>query len=287
MAILVDKNTRVLVQGATGRQGAYHTLKMLEYDVAVAGGVSPGKGGQQVHGVPIFDTVAQAKKNADVNAAMILVPPAGVLTAAMEAIENRIELIVVVTEFVPFHDTLKIRAAAAAQNVRVIGPNTVGIISPGKSKVGIMPGFIYSQGNVGMISRSGTLTHEIASNLTYRKMGQSTCICIGGDAVKGTDFVDALKLFRSDPETETVVMAGEIGGAGEEMAAEYIRKEGYPKRVIAFVAGATAPPEKRMGHAGAIISGGFGSAQSKLSLFERAGVMVARGLDEILEKIME
>ena len=287
MAILVDKNTRVLVQGATGRQGAYHTLKMLEYDVAVAGGVTPGKGGQTVHDVPIFDTVSQAKKSVDFNAAMILVPPAGVLTAAMEAIENEIELIVVVTEFVPFHDTLKIRAAAGNKKVRVIGPNTVGIISPGKSKVGIMPGFIYSEGNVGMISRSGTLTHEIASNLTYRNVGQSTCICIGGDAVKGTDFVDALKLFRSDDETDTVIIIGEIGGAGEEMAAEYIRKEGYPKKIIAFVAGATAPPGKRMGHAGAIISGGFGSAQSKLSSLQGAGVMVARGLDEILEKIIE
>jgi len=285
VAILVDKDTRVLIQGATGRQGAYHTLKMLEYDVTVVGGVTPGKGGQEVHGVPVFDTVAEARKKVDANASMILVPPAGVLGAAMEAIENRIPLIVVVTEFVPFHDTLKFRCAARDRNVRLIGPNTVGVISPGKSKVGIMPGFIYSEGNIGMISRSGTLTHEIASNLTYRGAGQSTCICIGGDAVKGMDFVDALTLFRSDEQTHTVVMIGEIGGAGEEMAAEYIQKNGYPKKVIGFVAGATAPSEKKMGHAGAIISGGFGSAQSKLERMKGAGIMIARGLDEILENI--
>lgn len=286
MAILVDQDTRVLIQGATGRQGAYHTLKMLEYDVRVVGGVTPGKGGQSVHGVPVFDTVAEAKRNVDCNASLILVPPAGVLAAAMEAIENRIPLIVVVTEFVPFHDSLKIRTAARNQGVRLIGPNTVGVISPGKSKVGIMPGFIYSPGNIGMISRSGTLTHEIASNLTYRGLGQSTCLCIGGDAVKGTDFVDALALFRSDDETHTVILIGEIGGAGEEMAAEYIRESGYPKRLIGFVAGATAPSEKRMGHAGAIISGGFGSAEVKLKRMAEAGVTIARGLDEILENLI-
>jgi len=285
VAILVDKHTRVVIQGATGRQGAYHTLKMLEYDVAVVAGVTPGKGGQEVHGVPVFDTVAAAKRRVDANAAMILVPPAGVLTAAMEAIENKIPLVVVIAEFVPFHDTLKIRSAARDQGVRLIGPNTVGVISPGKGKVGIMPGFIYSEGNIGMISRSGTLTHEIASNLTYRGVGQSTCICIGGDAVKGTDFVDALELFRSDEETHAVIMIGEIGGAGEEMAADHIRKNGYPKKVIGFVAGATAPPEKRMGHAGAIISGGFGSARSKLERMKDAGITVVRGLDQILEEL--
>ncbi len=286
MSILVDGNTRVLIQGATGKQGAYHTLKMMEYGVAVAGGVTPGKGGHEIHGVPVFDTVAQAKRSIDFNASMILVPPQGALDATLEAIDSKIPLIVLVTEFVPLHDTLKICTQAAAGKIRLVGPNTIGVISPGKSKVGIMPGFIYSRGSVGMISRSGTLTHEIASNLTYRGVGQSTCICIGGDAVKGTGFVEALELFRLDPETDTVIIIGEIGGAGEEMAASYIRKTKYPKKVIAFVAGATAPSGRRMGHAGAIISRGFGTAESKSNSLKAAGAFVAKGLDDILEQLI-
>jgi succinyl-CoA synthetase alpha subunit len=283
VAILVDRNTRVIIQGATGKQGQYHTLKMLEYHAQVVGGVTPGKGGSQVHRIPIFDTVAQAKKAFSIDASMIVVPPAGVLAAAIDAIENQIPLVVIITEFVPFHDTLKIRALALQNGVRMVGPNTIGVISPGKSKVGIMPGFIYGEGPVGMISRSGTLTHEIASNLTYKGIGQSTCLCIGGDRVKGMDFIDGLKLFREDPETEKVILIGEIGGAGEEGAASYLKEHGYPKKVIAFIAGSTAPSEKKMGHAGAIISQGFGTAASKIRKLEDAGVAVVKSLDALIE----
>ena len=283
MAILVDRNTRVIIQGATGKQGQFHALKMLEYNVRVVGGISPGKGGAEVHGVPIFDTVGQAKKKGAIDASMIVVPPAGVLAAALDAIENQIPLVVIITEFVPFHDTLKIRALALRNGVRLVGPNTIGVISPGKGKVGIMPGFIYGEGPVGMISRSGTLTHEIASNLTYKGIGQSTCLCIGGDRVKGMDFIDGLKLFREDPETEKIILVGEIGGAGEEGAASYLQEHGYPKKVIAFIAGSTAPSGKMMGHAGAIISQGFGTAALKIRKLEDAGVTVVKGLDALIE----
>lgn len=281
----MNRDTQVIIQGATGKQGTYHTLQMLEYNVNVVGGVSPGKGGQRVHGIPVFDTVAGAKKNYHIDASMILVPPAGVLAAALEAIENRIPLIVIVAEFVPLHDTLLIRSIAAREGVRVVGPNTIGVISPGKSKVGVMPGFIYSEGTIGIVSRSGTLTHEIASNLTYKGMGQSTCVCIGGDMVKVMDFVDVLKLFRDDKQTETVIMIGEIGGAGEEIAAHYLKEEGYPKKILAFIAGLTAPTEKKMGHAGAIASKGFGTAESKMKHLEEAGVLVIRKLNEILQNV--
>ena len=284
MAILVNGDTRVIIQGATGKQGQYHTLKLLEYNVRVVGGVTPGRVGAQVHGVPVYDTVARVMKETPVDASMIVVPPAHVLAAAIDAIENRVPLVVVITEFVPLHDALKIRGMALKAGVRVIGPNTIGVISPGKSKVGIMPGFIYGEGHVGIISRSGTLTHEIASNLTYQGIGQSTCVCIGGDMVKDTDFVDVLELFRTDPETEKVILIGEIGGAGEELAARYLREHPYPKEVIAFIAGATAPPEKRMGHAGAMISAGFGTADSKISSLREAGVSVVESLDEMIRQ---
>lgn len=284
MAILVNGDTRVIVQGATGKQGQYHTLKLLEYGVRIVGGVTPGREGAQVHGVPVYDTVARVMKETPVDASMIVVPPAYVLTAALDAIENRVPLVVVITEFVPLHDTLKIRGMARKTGVRIIGPNTIGVISPGKSKVGIMPGFLYGEGSVGIISRSGTLTHEIASNLTCQGIGQSTCVCIGGDMVKGTDFVDVLELFRADPETEKVILIGEIGGAGEELAARYLREHPYPKKVIGFIAGATAPPEKRMGHAGAIISAGLGTADSKIRSLKEAGVTVVEILDEVIRQ---
>lgn len=283
MAILVNNDTRVIIQGATGKQGRYHTLQMLEYNVKVVGGVSPGKGGQLAHGVPIYDTVVEARKKSQIDASMILVPPAGVLAASLEAIENKIPLIVIITEFVPFHDTLIIRSIAAREKVRVVGPNTIGVISPGQSKVGVMPGFIYSEGKIGIISRSGTLTHEIASNLTYKGIGQSTCVCIGGDMIKVTDFVDVLRLFRDDEQTEMVIMIGEIGGASEEIAAKYIKANGYPKKIVAFIAGLKAPAEKKMGHAGAIVSKGFGTAESKMKHLDEAGVIVVRNLDEILQ----
>lgn len=286
MPILVNGDTRVIVQGATGKQGQYHTLKLLEYGVRVVGGVTPGRGGAEVHGVPVYDTVAQVMKATPVDSSMIVVPPAHVLAAAFDAIENRVPLVVIITEFVPLHDALKIRDTALKTSVCIIGPNTIGVISPGKSMVGIMPGFIYGEGPVGIISRSGTLTHEIASNLTCRGIGQSTCVCIGGDMVKGMDFVDVLELFRADPETEKVVLIGEIGGAGEELAARYLRENAYPKKVIAFIAGATAPPEKRMGHAGAMITAGFGTADSKIRSLREAGVTVVESLDEIIRQCL-
>ena len=282
MAILVDEATRVLVQGATGKHGSYHTRKMRACGVKIVGGVTPGRGGQMLDDVPIFNTVREACQHSPVDAAMIIVPPAGVLGAAREAIENGIPLVVVITEFVPLHDSMLIRATARQASIRVIGPNTIGVISPGQSQVGIMPGFIYSQGSIGIISRSGTLMHEIASNLTYRNMGQSTCVGIGGDAVKGSDFVDVLEWFKTDPQTGGVILIGEIGGGGEEQAAAYIRDTAYPKPVYGFIAGATAPRGKRMGHAGAIIAGNMGTAQSKVSTLAAAGVNMAATLDELL-----
>jgi succinyl-CoA synthetase alpha subunit len=283
MSILITEDTRVLIQGITGTQGRYHLAKMLEYDVKVIGGVTPGKGGEKVMGLPVYDTVSEAKRYHRIDATMIIVPAGGVLGAAGEAMENDIPLIVIITEFVPLHDALRIRCRAVKENHCVVGPNTIGVISPGRSKVGIMPGFIYSQGNIGIVSRSGTLTHEIASNLTYQGMGQSTCIGVGGDAVKKTDFIDVLKMFREDEETEKVVMIGEIGGTGEEIAARYIKENNYPKEVVAYIAGLTAPREKRMGHAGAIISGGFGTPESKVKSLTEAGVKVAKTLDEVLD----
>ncbi|KJR99636.1 MAG: hypothetical protein VR68_08890 [Peptococcaceae bacterium BRH_c4a] len=282
---MVQPNTQVIIQGATGKQGMYHAQKMLEYNVNLVAGVTPGKGGQDVCGVPVFDTVRDVKKHFHVDASMILVPPAGVLAGAVEAIENEIPLIVIITEFVPIHDSLIIKSMADQKRIRVIGPNTIGIISPGKGKVGIMPGNIYSEGNVGIISRSGTLTHEVSSNLTYKGKGQSTCVCIGGDPVKGTDFVDVLKLFREDDQTETVIMVGEIGGAGEELAAKYVMENGYPKKIVAFIAGQTAPEGKMMGHAGAIVTQGFGTAESKIRSLSEVGITVVRTLDELLKVV--
>lgn len=283
MAILINADTRVIIQGATGKQGAYHTLRMLEYDVRVVGGVTPGKGGQQVHGVPVYDTIAEAKKKHHIDATMIMVPPAGVLDAGLEAIDNKIPLVVIITEFVPFHDTLILKSMAGKEGVHMVGPNTIGIIAPGKSKVGIMPGDIYSEGNVGLISRSGTLTHEVAFNLTDKGIGQSTCIGIGGDLVRGMDFADVLELFRDDQQTESVIMIGEIGGASEEIAAKYVKENGYPKKIIAFIAGQTAPAERRMGHAGAIVTKNAGTAKSKSQYLGEAGVIVARTLNEIVQ----
>lgn len=282
MAILVNQDTRVLIQGITGNQGRYHTLRMKEYNVLVVAGSTPGRGGQQVVGVPVYDSVAEAAAHHHIDASMILVPPAGVLPAAAEAFESAIPLVVIITEFVPFHDALLIRRLSDDTPSRVIGPNTIGVISPGKGKVGVMPGFIYSEGHVGLISRSGTLTHEIASNLTYKGIGQSTCVCIGGDMVNGTHFIDILKAFREDPQTEKVIIIGEIGGAGEEIAARYIKETAYPKPVIAYIAGMTAPKEKKMGHAGAIVSRGVGTAESKIGSLAEAGVSIARNLDELL-----
>lgn len=283
MAILIDQSSRVILQGATGRQGRYHLPKMVDYGVDVIGGVSPGKGGQSVGGVPVFDTVKEAVSSEAADVSMIMVPPAGVLSAAAEAISNRIPLIVIITEHVPFHDSLRIRFMAKAAGLQIIGPNTVGVTSPGKCKASVSPASIFMPGSVGVISRSGTLTHEVASILTYRGIGQSTCVCIGGDMVKTINFIDLLRQFREDDETEAVIMIGEIGGAGEELAATYIRETGYAKPVIAYIAGATAPPEKKMGHSGAIISHGTGTAASKIAQLKAAGVRVVKRLDDVLD----
>lgn len=283
MAILVDENTQVVIQGATGREGSFHTGRLIEAGVKVVAGVTPGRAGQEVHGVPVYDTVARAGRSGRIDASMIIVPPFGVLDAAMEVIAAKIPLIVIITEFVPLHDTMRIRLAARRAGVKVIGPNTIGVISPGLSQVGIMPGFIYGQGDIGIISRSGTLAHEVSSNLKYLGLGQSTVVGIGGDPIRGSDFVDLLELFRRDDETKSLVLLGEIGGASEEMAGEYIKQTGYPKRVTAFIAGATAPAERKMGHAGAIVSGGVGTAESKTAALRAAGVNVAESFTELLE----
>lgn len=286
MSILINKKTRVIIQGITGKQGQYHASKMLEYNVNVVAGVSPGKAGQTVLGIPVFDTVAKAKENTKIDAAMILVPPAGALNAALEAFASKIPFVVVITEHIPLHDAIMIRQMGIKENIKVLGPNTIGAITPGESKIGVMPGFIYSKGSTGIISRSGTLTHEIASNMTYKGLGQSTCVCVGGDMCKNLNFIDILKMFRKDDQTESVVMIGEIGGAGEEIAARYIKENGYPKKVIAYIAGSRAPDEKKMGHAGAIISKGVGSAKSKLDTLEDAGVIIARKMDDIMTNLL-
>lgn len=282
MAILVDKNTRVLVQGITGNHGTYHTEKMLEYGTAVVAGVTPGRSGQKVHGVPVYNTVAAAMEQHSITASMIIVPAPMALGAAVEAIDNGIPLIVIITEHIPYHDALIIKNLADAKGVRVVGPNTIGVISPGLSKVGIMPGNIYGTGTIGLISRSGTLTHELASNLHHRGYGLSTCVCIGGDLVKQINFLDLLRLFRDDPQTEKIIMIGEIGGAGEETAAQYVLESKYPKKIMCYIAGLSAPAEKRMGHAGAIVSRGVGSPDSKMQSLSAAGVSISKTMDELL-----
>lgn len=288
MAILINTTTRIVIQGITGRMAQAHTKYMLEYGANVVAGVTPGKGGQEVHGVPVYNTVAEAiEKVGQIDASMVLAPAYGVHDSAVEAIEAGIKLVVVMTEFVPTHDTLRIRAAAQKHGARLIGPNTIGLISPGLSKVGIMPGMLYKQGHVGIVSRSGTLTHETASSLTIRGIGQSSCVGIGGDMVPGSSFEDVLKLFRDDPETKLVMMIGEIGGDSEERAAAFLREHGYNKPVVAFIAGVTSPPDKQMGHAGAIISGNAGSGESKHAALRSAGVHVARTIDEAVETIRE
>jgi succinyl-CoA synthetase alpha subunit len=286
MAILVDGNTHVLVQGITGRQGAFHTRAMLRYGTRVEAGVTPGKGGRSVEGVPVYDSVEEALANhPSINTSLIMVPAAYAADAVYEALGNGIKLVVIITEHVPVHDTLKFVRYASLQGARVIGPNCPGVITPGAAKVGIMPGHIFKQGGVGIGSRSGTLTYEIAYAVTLKGLGQSTCVGIGGDPVVGMDFIEVLEMFRKDPGTDAVVLIGEIGGDMEERAAAYIRETNYPKPVVAYIAGRTAPPEKRMGHAGAIISMGAGDAESKVKALTAAGVYVASTPSEVAEKL--
>ncbi len=292
MSILIDKSTRLVVQGITGRDGAFHTRQMIDYGTKVVAGVTPGKGGTEIHGVPVFDSVAEAVAATRANASVIYVPAPFAADAIVEAADAGLGLIVCITEGVPVRDTMTAyhhvarmreangREANGKARPRLIGPNCPGLISPGQSKVGILPGHICKPGPIGLVSRSGTLTYEVVHQLTRAGLGQSTCLGIGGDPIIGTNFVDALELFEADPHTEAVVLIGEIGGSDEEEAAHFIKRR-MKKPVVAFVAGQTAPPGKRMGHAGAIISGGSGTAAEKMAAFQAAGIPVARIPSEI------
>ena len=286
MSILVGKDTRLLVQGITGREGAFHTKQMIEYGTQVVAGVTPGKGGEWVHAVPVFDTVKEAINATGANTSIIYVPAAFAPDAIMEAAEAGIGLVVCITEGVPVLDMVRVRHFLEDTTARLIGPNCPGVITPGQAKVGIMPGHIHRPGSLGLVSRSGTLTYEVVQALTDRGLGQSTAVGIGGDPINGTNFIDVLRLFESDPVTEQVVLIGEIGGSEEERAAQFIATE-MSKPVTSFIAGRTAPPGKRMGHAGAIIEGGEGTAQEKIVAFEAVGVKVARQPAEVAELVAD
>ena len=286
MSVLIGKNTKLLIQGITGSQGMLHTRGCRDYGTNVVAGVTPGKGGQDFEGVPIFNTVQEAVKTTAANASMILVPPAFAADAIMEAADAEIPLIVAITEGVPVVDMVTAVSFVRQKGSRLIGPNCPGIITPGQSKIGIMPGPIHRTGSVGIVSRSGTLTYEAVGQITRVGLGQSTCIGIGGDPVNGTNFIDCLKLFQEDPQTEAIVMIGEIGGDAEEQAAEFV-KENVTKPIVSFIAGQTAPPGRRMGHAGAIISGGHGTAEEKMSALHNAGIHVVKTPAEIGEKMLE
>ena len=286
MSILVDENSRIVVQGITGQEGRFHTEQMLDYNTVVAAGVTPGKGGQDVLGVPVFNTVRDTVEKEGTNVSCIFVPPPFAADAIVEAAAAGIKIIVCITEGIPILDMVKVGNYIKGKDIVLIGPNCPGLISPGKTKVGIMPASIHRQGEIGVISRSGTLTYEVVYQLTGAGFGQSTCIGIGGDPIVGTTFIDHLKRFNEDPETKGVVLIGEIGGTAEEEAAEYIQKN-FDKPVIAFIAGQTAPPGKRMGHAGAIISGGQGKAEDKIKALQAAGIAVALNLATLGETAKE
>ena len=280
MSILVGSDTRLLIQGITGREGAFHAAACRDYGTRVVAGVTPGKGGQEVAGIPVFDTVAEAVARTGANAAFVLVPPPFAADAMAESVDGGVKLVVAITEGVPALDMVRLMRAAAGSGTRILGPNCPGVISPGRAKVGIMPGFIHREGPVGVVSRSGTLTYEAVHQLSGRGIGQSTCIGIGGDPVIGTSFVDVLELFAADNETEAVVLIGEIGGGAEEEAAEFLRRE-LDKPVVSFIAGQTAPPGRRMGHAGAIVMGGKGTAADKMEALRAAGSTVVESPAEI------
>lgn len=275
MSIIADKNTRLIVQGITGREGGFHTQAMIDYGTNVVGGVTPGKGGQEAFGVPVFNTVQDAVKQTGANATIIFVPPAFAADAILEAADSDLDLIVCISEGVPVLDMMRVWNVIKSTKSRLIGPNCPGLITPGEAKIGIIPGYICKPGGVGMVSRSGTLTYEVIWALTEAGMGQSTAVGIGGDPINGTNFIDCIRMFQDDPNTEKIVLMGEIGGDEEEKAARFI-KEYVTKPVAGYIAGRTAPEGRRMGHAGAIISGGAGTAQGKIDALEDAGVKVAR-----------
>ncbi len=286
MSILVDKETRLVVQGITGREGAFHTQQMIAYGTQVVAGMTPGKGGAWVQGVPVFDTVREAVHATGANTSIIYVPASAAPDAIMEAADAGIELIVCITEGIPVLDMVRLSSFLQRTGARLIGPNCPGVITPGEAKVGIMPGHIHKPGSVGLVSRSGTLTYEVVHALTEKGLGQSTAVGIGGDPIIGTTFIDVLRLFESDPMTDHVVLIGEIGGSDEQRAAQFIATE-MSKPVTAFIAGRTAPPGKRMGHAGAIVEGGEGTAEEKIAAFEAVGVRVASHPDQVAELVAE
>lgn len=286
MAILVNRETRLITIGYTGKQGTFHSLQSRDYGTNFLGGVTPGKGGQMHEGFPVFNSTFEAVQKTGANAAMVFVPPPFAADSIMECADSGIELIIAITEGIPILDMVKVKDALKNTNSRLIGPNCPGIITPGECKIGIMPGHIHMPGNVGVVSRSGTLTYEAVYQLTSREIGQSTCVGIGGDPVNGTNFIDTLQLFEKDSDTEAVIMIGEIGGSAETDAARWIQKN-MSKPVVSFIAGASAPPGKRMGHAGAIISGGDDTAEAKFRILEECGVTVARSPAELGEKMEE
>ena len=286
MSVLVNKDSKIVVQGFTGKEGTFHATQMIEYGTNVVGGVTPGKGGQNIEGVPVFNTIREAMEKEGVNVSCIFVPPFAAADAIMEGASEGLDVIVCITEGIPTLDMVSVASFLEHEEVVLIGPNCPGIISPGKTKVGIMPGHIHKPGSIGVISRSGTLTYEVVDQLTRVGLGQSTCIGIGGDPIIGTSFIDHLKRFKEDSETEGVILIGEIGGSAEEEAAEYIRRD-FEKPVIAFIAGQTAPPGRRMGHAGAIVTGGKGKAEDKISALESAGITVVRNLGSLGEAALE
>ena len=285
MSVLVDEDSRVIVQGITGGEGKFHTEQMIEYGTNVVAGAVPGKGGQEVAGVPVYDTVAEAAEAEDADTSVVFVPPAFAGDALFEALDAPLELVVAITEGIPTQDMARVKRAAAETSTHLVGPNCPGLITPGEAKLGILPGNIFDAGNVGLVSRSGTLTYQVVDSLTQRGIGQSTAIGIGGDPIIGTSFIDALGLFEADPDTDAVVMCGEIGGEDEEQAAAFI-DENMETPVAGFIAGRTAPPGKRMGHAGAIVSGsGTGTAQSKIDALESAGVPVGDTPEEVVDNV--